>query len=207
LNPNFWFEISTWDGNTNNDKDKRKYYKKLGQTFNPNRYCGMIQFGMWLLRPRAVREYRNWINEPWNKQKPYFMAIVNAVDRVYSNPVLCQWWRKGKLVPNRAHKHPYQAAIPSTYAREDRWFLLDADVNQQTFPWQLSTEVKVFALALMQGKAPERKWLVYAHSPLAERKGVKLTIPEYGDITVAVSTGGSFYEVTEKNKLVRAIQD
>ncbi len=206
-NPNFWFEISTWDGNVKGPKDKRKFYKNLGQTFTPKRYGGMVQFGMWLLRPRAVREYRNWINEPWKEQKPYFMvAIVDAVDRVYTNPTLRQWWRKGKLVPNRAHKHPYQSDISLAYDKEDRWFLLDANVNPQIYPWEIFWEVRVFALALVQGKAPNRKWLVYAHSPLAARKGVKLTIPKYGDITVDVSIGGSFYEVTEKNKSVSVIK-
>ena len=206
LNPNFWFEISTWDGNSKDAKDKRKFYKSLGQTFTPERYAGMIQFGMWLLRPRSVREYRSWINEPWEKQKPYFMGIVNAVDRIYNNSTLQQWWRKGELVPNRAHKHPYQNKIPKEYQEYDRWFLLDADVNPQMYPWEMFWEIKVFALAMVQGKAPERKWLIYAHSPLAERKNVKLTVPEYGDVKVDVSVGGSFYEITEKDKAVRAIK-
>ena len=204
-NPDFWFEISTWDGNAKGPKDKRKFYKNLGQTFTPERYAGMIQFGMWMLRPRAVREYRGW-TESWEKQKPYFMSIVNAVDRIYNNSTLRQWWRKGKLVPNRAHEHPYQSDIPLAFDKEDRWFLLDADVNPQIFPWEMFWEIKVFALAMVQGKAPGRKWLIYAHSPLAERKNVKLTVPEYGDVKVDVSVGGSFYEITEKDKIVRAIK-
>jgi proline racemase len=46
---------------------------------------------------------------------------------------------------------------------------------------------------------------VYAHSPLADRKDVELMIPDYGKITVDVSIGGSFYEVHETEKSVRAV--
>jgi hypothetical protein len=67
-------------------------------------------------------------------------------------------------------------------------------------------EVRVFALALVRDETPKRQWLVYAHSPLADRRDVELTIPEYGKITVDVSIGGSFYEVHEANKSVRAVE-
>jgi hypothetical protein len=198
LNPEFWFEMSVWDGHEPGDRDKRASYERLGQTYTPQRYAGMVQFGMWLLRPRVVREFRSWL-QPWDDGRPYFMAIVDAVDRVHTDPILREWWRIGHLVPNRAHRHPYQSNIPPEYANEDRWFLLDANVNPR-FPWDLTTEVPVFSLALVKGTAPTRAWLVYAHAPLGDRKNVRLTVPGYGAVNIDVTVGGSFYLIDEKDR-------
>ena len=132
------------------------------------------------MRPRAVRDFRGW-TEPWDDVAgqegqparegggPYFMAIVKAVDRVHDTPVLRQWWRKGDLVPNRAHPHPYQADIPAEYQQADRWFRLDTALDPPP-PWKLTTNLQIFSLALVRGKSPTRQWLVYAHAPLADRK-------------------------------------
>jgi hypothetical protein len=180
--------------------DKRKQYAKLGQTFTPERYAGAVQFGMWLLRPRVVREFRGWTH-PWEDGAPYFLALAEAVDSVHANPVLREWWRHAELVASRTRSHPYQSAVPPEYASEDRWFLLDADVNK-SYPWTLSDEIAVYALALVQGEPPTRQWLVYAHSPLADRRGVGLSVPGYGDIRVDVVVGGSFYVVSEQGRTV-----
>ena len=64
------------------------------------RYEGLVQFGMWLLRPRVVREFRGWL-ETVEYAGAYFDAILDAVDRVYANAVLRKFWRRGDLVPNR----------------------------------------------------------------------------------------------------------
>jgi hypothetical protein len=58
LNPKFWFEISIWDGKYSGEAPPGKrwkpdVYRSLGQTFNPERYGGYVQYGMWLLRPRS----------------------------------------------------------------------------------------------------------------------------------------------------------
>lgn len=211
LNPRFWLEFSVWDGYTSSKKRQEKYpskrtiYKLSGQTYNPTRYGGFVQFGMWLLRPRAVREFRGWIF-PWKDGVDYFMAIVRAVDRVHANATLRHWWRKGRLVANRTKKHIYQAGIPEEYRDADRWFLLDASVNPQEYPWELFWNVPVFALALVQGEAPARQWLLYAHSPIKDRQGVRLTIPGYRAVAVDVSVGGSFYVVDEKSGGVAAVR-
>ena len=60
LNKRLWFEMSTWDGSTDTLDDKRSLYVSQGQTYNPARYSGTVRFGMWLTRPRVVREYRGW---------------------------------------------------------------------------------------------------------------------------------------------------
>jgi hypothetical protein len=207
LNPNFWFEFMPWDGATKGQpgwsKSMRDYWPTVGQTWTPQRWAGMNQFGLWLLRPRVIREYR-FHTDKRSDYESYFTPLIAAVDRVHTNPVLTEFWRTGTLVPNRAHKHPYQSQIPTEYANKDRWFLLDANVNAP-FPWTLSTEVKVFSMALSLGSAGSRRWLVYAHSPVADRSNVQLTIPEYGAITVNVSIGGSFYLVNEATRTVTPV--
>jgi hypothetical protein len=204
LNPRFWLELSVWDGHTGPDKGKRAYYAKLGQSYTPQRYAGMAQFGMWLLRPRVVREFRDW-TYPWDEGEPYFSALMDAVDRVYANRTLRDFWRHGELVANRAHRHPYEVDVPPEYAGVDRWFLLDADVNPK-FPWDLATRIPVFALAVVKGAAPKREWLVYAHAPLGDRRNVRLTLPGYGTIGVDVAVGGSFYVVDETKRSVEPVE-
>jgi hypothetical protein len=213
LNPEFWYEFSVWDGyEPGEDNDKRLFYRDQGQAFTPERYGGFVQFGMWLTRPRAVREHRDW-NETWQDCGPFFMALVAAVDRAHTNATLREWWRYGELVPNGARLHPYQQAIPEEYQSVDRWFLLETDANS---PGSLSgfvdsrdsqKEIRVFALALARGSAPERKWLVYAHSPLAERDAVQIRVPGYGDITVHVSVAGSFYLVDERTRSTTPVSE
>ncbi len=216
LNPRFWFEFSLWDGYQHGSaKSTRAELRRAGQAVTPERYAGFAQFGMWLTRPRAVRDFRGWIEpwddvpgqggkDPWEGGGPYFMALVAAVDRVHTNPVLRQWWRQGELVANRAHPHPYQDAIPAEYRQVDRWFLLDTSLDPAR-PWQLGTPLPVLALALVQGQAPTRQWLVYAHAPVGDRQSVGVTIPDYRTITVAVPVGGAFYLTDERTGAVQRV--
>ena len=208
LNPDWWYEFSTWDGHEwpwrKKTPSKVMVYEQADQVWNPERYEGFIQFGMWLMRPRAVREYRGWTT-PWDKAEPYFLAISSAVDRVHRNATLRQWWRHGELVPNRARKHPYQSGIPAELQDVDRWFLLDCDVNPQEFPWDLHWKIPVFALARTIGEKPNRRWLVYAHAPLGERQAVKVTVPEYTDITIDVPPVGVFCEIDEATDAVKRV--
>lgn len=201
LNPDFWFEISVWDGHwdfpsAGSARSKRDQYKDLGQIYTPERYEGMIQFGMWLLRPRAVREYRN-PSDLYDGKVQYFMKVVESVDRVYDNEVLKTFWRKGELVPNRAKEHPYQTDIPEEYKDLDRWFLLDTDLDPSR-PWKLDTEIPVYSLALVLGEGTKREWLVYLYAPLGDRKGIIVTIPEYGVVKLDATVEGSFFLVKEE---------
>ena len=206
FNPEFWFEISTWDGHEpSKENDKRRFYANQGQTYDPERYGGTVQFGMWLLRPRVVREFRGWTDTLTNSEA-YFLSIVDAVDRVHNNTTLRSFWRQGKLVANRAHPHLYQSNVPEEYQNVDRWFLLDTNLDPKR-PWNLHTEILVFSLALVLGQAPEREWLVYAHAPLNERKNVKVTLPDYGTIKIDVSASGTFYHIGEKTKKVSKVTD
>jgi hypothetical protein len=206
--PEFWFEMSTWDGDQPGaGNDKRRFYARQGQLFTPARYEGFVQYGMWLTRPRAVREFRGWL-ETVEYAGPFFQAIVRAVDRVYANPVLRRFWRGGTLVANPRGRHPFQSDIPPEYKNAARWFLLDTSLTPRKLraeefdnarPPAIMTEIPVFALALVAGAAPKREWLLYANAPREARVGVEITLPGYGAVTVDAPQSGSFYYVQEGN--------
>jgi hypothetical protein len=212
--PEFWFELSTWDGDQPGaSNDKRKFYARLGQPFSPARYEGFVQYGMWLMRPRVVREFRGYL-ETVEYAGPYFQPILNAVDRVYQDPVLQKFWRKGTLLKNPRGKHPYQADVPPEYRDAARWFLLDTSLTPRELaptefdnaqPPARQMEIPVFALALELGSAPQRQWLVYTHAPQQARTGVTITVPGFGDITVDVPQSGSFFHLTEKGQSVKPV--
>ena len=196
VNPDFWFEVIFWDGNLpDKDNDRYKTYTELGFPPSPQRYKGWVQYGMWLLTPRVAREWRSSADkrERWWE---YFKVIIEAVDQVHANPVLTRFWRQGELVPDRAHPHPFSTAIPGKWKNVDRWFHLATSVDPPR-PWELTTRMPVFTLARVIGEKPQREWLVYAHAPMGDRKGVQITIPDYGPINVDVSLGGNFYLVKE----------
>ncbi len=229
-NPNFWFEMSTWDGNevdawmkgvgateprelaarSSNElspeqrdalapallkKSKALQYLRDGQIYPPERTAGWVQFGMWLLRPRVVREFRGHAT-PLAPVQPYWMETVQAVDRVYTDATLTEFWRHGKLVPNRAHRHPFQADVPEKYNHLDRWFLLDTNLDPPR-PWSEKTDLPVFSLALVRGEPGARRWLLYAHSPQEDRQSVTITLPDHGPVLVDAPRAGAFYLVQE----------
>jgi len=194
--PDFWWEFSVWDGNAPGKKnDKWVFYEKHGGKYTPERHGSYVEFGMWLTRPRLVRPWRGYLDTR-ERVGAYFEAIVKVVDRVWADPVLTRFWRKGKLVPNRVHEHPYQVGIPRWLQDEDRWYLLDTNLDPKR-PWKLDTEIPVFSLAYVMGKVGDREWLVYARSPLQNRSGVQITIPAYKAIKVDVPIDGAFYHVAE----------
>ncbi len=205
FNPDFWFELSSWDGHEpeNFEGDKRKEFARWGQSLSPERYLGMLQFGMWLLRPRAVRDFRGY-RDTLLDSEAYFVPVMDAVDRVHRDPTLRHFWREGELVPNRSRQHLYQSGLFG-YQAEDRWFLLNTSLEPAPGSWQLLTEFPVLALALVNGGAPARQWLVYAHSPLAHRPSVRIDLPEYGSLTVPAAVGGSFYVVDEASRTVQPV--
>jgi hypothetical protein len=143
----------------------------------------------------VIREFRGHAT-PLEPVKPYWMETVRAVDRVWENPPLTDFWRHGKLVANTNQKHPYQTDLPAKYKEIPRWYLLDTNLAPPR-PWSQETNLPVFSLALVRGKEGDRQWLVYAHSPLENRTGVEITIPECGSVTVDVPRAGAFYIVDE----------
>ena len=214
VKPDFWWEVSLWDGNqtwTPSDpfdpnllaNSKACQYMKDGQTYTPERYRGWAQFGMWLLRPRVVREFRGSTvsRAPW---QAYFDQLIASVELVHQNDTLAEFWRHGELVANPNHEHPFQDAIPEKYRDTPRWFLLDTDLDAPR-PWDRQTDIPVFSLALVRGTAGMREWLLYAHSPLEDRRNVAITIPDLGAVTVNVPRAGTFYLVEESGRRVTAL--
>jgi len=184
-------------------KSKALQYMADGQTYPPERALGWVQFGLWLLRPRVVREFRGHAT-PLAPVEPYWLQVVRAVDRVWASPTLREFWRFGRLVPNTAHRHPYEAAIPAAYRDRQRWFLLETNLDPPR-PWGLKTNIPVFSLALELGEEGERRWLLYAHSPLADRREVKITVPGFGAVAVDVARAGSFHVVDERTRKVERL--
>lgn len=202
--PDFWFELSTWDGQEpGQPSDKRLFYAQRGQPLTPQRYGGMVQFGMWLLRPRVVREFRNWTDDRL-RFGPYFEQIMDAVARVHDDAALREFWRHGRLVANPVGGHPYEEALTPELASRPRWFLLDTPANPPR-PWRLETPLAVYALALVRGEAPHREWLVYAFSPLERSARVPVLIPQGPRATVRAALGGAFTLIEEGKNQVREV--
>ena len=198
VKPDFWFEISTWDGQQpGQPNDKLLFYGKRGQTYSPDRYGGMVQFGMWLLRPRVVRDFRGSLDDERIRFGPYFDRIMDAVARVHRDSVLREFWRHGQLVGNPVGGHPYEAALTPELASRQRWFLLDSPANPPR-PWQLTTPLAVYSLALVRGRAPHREWLVYAFSPLRSYT-VPVRIPGGPEVRVRTAPRGVFTRIEESN--------
>jgi hypothetical protein len=185
-------------------KSKTLQYLRDGQDYPPRRAAGWVQFGMWLLRPRVVREFRGHATQ-LEPVEPYWMETVKAVDRVYANSTLAEFWRHGKLVPNDAHRHPYQVDIPEKYRDIHRWYLLDTSLDPPR-PWEPQTDLPVFSLALVLGETGARRWLLYAHSPLSDRGEVAVRVPGYGEATIEVPREGVFYLVNEATRRVSRIE-
>ncbi len=205
VNPSFWFELSTWDGQQpGKPTDKRRFYAERGQELTPERYGGMVQFGMWLLRPRALREFRN-PEDDRIRFGGYFDAILAAVGRVHDNPTLADFWEHGRLLVNPSGQHPYEEALPPELAARPRWFLLDATANPPR-PWELMTPLRVFSLVLERGTKPRREWLIYAFSPQNATLETDVQIPDGARERVTAQRGGSFTWVTEFDGKSRPIK-
>ena len=203
LNPDFWFELSVWDGHQADPAiDKREFFRKMGESYTAERYAGFVKFGMWLLRPRVIREFRYL--DDFRDFEPYVMGLAHAVDDIHNNPILRRFWRTGQLVANSAHRHPYQASIPKEYANVPRWFLLDTNRDAPR-PWDLGTNIPVLSLALELGVAPEREWLVYAFSPRDDMLPVVVELPNYGKVEVQARRSGTYVVISESRRSISVL--
>ncbi len=164
----------------------------------------MVKYAMWLLRPRVVREFRHTI-QTLSTTEEYFKEIVNSVDNIYRNKVLKKFWRKGELVANNTTKHPYKYNLSDSYNNQKRWFLLNTNYDAKK-PWNLHTQIPVFAIALKIGNTPNREWLIYTFSPLNYMKeNIEVELPNYKSITINSSAIGLYYHIVEKDSSTRLI--
>ncbi len=246
--PDFFWGSIFWEGSNPGDfwrprglpgvtSKTNLYAVGRRQVWDFDRLQGLQQFGLWMMRPRLMMEFRGghsyrnaWENATWE-------SLLTAGQRPWVDPVLREFWEKGRLVPNDVEKprHKLGDDQPEWVRKLDRWFLLTCDVNPartavpeesksaepmaQPIPtdeiiakldpeadlWKDNSIIKVFAFALELGKSPERRWLVFAHAPVAAIGPVKTQLPGYGEITLdVVPPSGSFFVVSEKDRSVSA---
>jgi hypothetical protein len=69
----------------------------------------------------------------------------------------------------------------------------------------MTTNLPVFSLALVLGQPGSRRWLVYAHSPLEDRRSVEITLPDFGPLKLDVPRAGVFFVVEEQSRSVRPV--
>ncbi len=188
--PDYHWEYSIFDGGTS----RHNWYRfvKL-QIYDEPRYQGYVRYGLWMARPRVLREFR-FSNRDRAPYVTYWEALLASVREVHEDADLKRFWRHGEPVPN-PRPHHWQSNLVAGYtdADVDRNFILDADANPP-HPWANTDEIAVWALALVLGEAPNREWLLFAYAPLADRPGTTISIPDYGDVTVDVPRGaGNFW--------------
>jgi len=189
--PEWWMESIFWNGGAT----KALAYENKGMLYTPQRYAAWAQFVLWTLTPRVARQW-NGSSEKRETWLPEFAALMRAVDLVHADPVLARFWRQGELVVNPEGGHPYTYNFPEKWKNEDRWFRLTTDRDPPR-PWTLTTRLPVYALARVVGKQPNREWLLYAHAPLGDLKDVKVVVPGYQSVTIAIPLAGIYYHVRE----------
>ncbi|MFM8830420.1 MAG: hypothetical protein ACKOHM_05375 [Spartobacteria bacterium] len=246
-NPSFFWSSIFWDGGDymaqiwrargqgKTTPAKPFQYASEGQRWDFNRYEGVSQFGLWVMRPKLYLEFRGnpsrnaYLDAAWQR-------TLTIVDRPWSNPVLRDFWRFGTLVPNRFETPGRQPGKNWTeeqikrWRADDRWFLLTCDANpprgawvpeadlrantlaesvapyeEGTDPWENAT-LRVFSVALVKGKEPNRSWLIYAHAPLGAVANTKVQLPGFGDAKLdCVPVSGSFFVVNESDRSVKTL--
>jgi hypothetical protein len=193
--PDYFWEISIYDGGA----QRHNWYRyTMYQTYDPARYMGYVRYALWLARPRIAREFR-LSSQNREQYLEYWQVFLDAVAEVHEYEFLTRFWRKGRLLVNEAYPHPYQKKLYPGYTDDevDRNVLLETSRHPPR-PWNNTTEIPVWALALELGEAPEREWLLFAYAPLGNELGVTVTIPGYGEVVVDVPRGtGRFWLYSE----------
>jgi len=197
--PDYYFELSVWDGNYHWYPDmgydeiwlsesKACQYMKDGQTYTPERYEGFIQFCMWLMRCN-IREWRQWNVEP-NRWALWTQKLIDVPSRVWRSSILRKFWEEGVLIPNSKRAHPYNKNMPSEWLKQQRFYLLETSLMPATFT-HLSENIPVFAIGWFSRGGD---FLVYAHAPICEVE-TTIEVPGYGEIKVAVPVKGGFWHI------------
>jgi hypothetical protein len=188
------------------------------------RYEGLCNAALWLSRPRIVREFA-WGDFDGQVDRQW-QTLMRAVDRVWADPVLTRFWRKGALVVNPDYeaatgvKHPFWELTDlhkgintpwlDLWKKQDRFYQLTVPINPpfakwpqryevafQAMPYDEQALIKVWAFAYELGKAPQREWLLYVQSPREDRQAVEVKLPGFGDVAVDVTRSGAFYHLQE----------
>jgi len=136
LEPDYYFASIVWDGgqpvtrrSSINCLATGMYGSGAVQRWDFDRYEGMVQFGLWAMRPRVMREFRWPVSNHDAYDEGAFMRVVRSVDRPWEHDVLKEFWRFGKLVKSDAFEPPNKRVAEELrfYSRVDG--LLPVDVN------------------------------------------------------------------------------
>lgn len=211
--PDYYFASIGWEGRIPSNRRSPANAYATGRfgggavkRWDFDRYMGMIQFGLWAMRPRVMREFRGGATRDAYYQKTWELYL-EAVDRVWEQKALQPFWKHGRLVENPEIK--WQPGNPE-YMHLQRWYMLHSDANPPESTWpkiyqRKTVKLRVMAMALVLGEAPERRWMVYAHAPLGAVADARVTVPGYGPISIDVSRSGSFYVVDETTDTMRTL--
>lgn len=197
-NPDFFWEMTTyWDA-----AFKERVVRE-GQQISPQRYGGFVKYGMWVTRPRVVREF-SLSTQRRSEYIDELTQVMEAVNQVYRDPVLTSFWQDSELVWNESRPHPYRNDIPPEYRDRPRWLQLKTNFEPEE-SWFMRTEVPVWALARVQGRAGARRWLLYLQSPRQIRPDVQVTLPQRSDTVEASATPGGCYYYVEESGPARSL--
>ena len=215
LDPDHYFASIAWDGgqpaarrSSINCLATGMYGSGAVQRWDFARYEGMVQFGLWAMRPRVMREFRWPVTSHDAYDHEAFMAVVRSADRVWDNETLAEFWRFGTLEKSEAFRPPDKRVAGELrfYSRVDALLPVDVNPSRDTWPriWHFKAgrrppvKLRVLALALRLGEAPNRRWLIYAHAPLGAVDMPSVEIPDLGKVQLPfVSRSGSFFTVAE----------
>jgi hypothetical protein len=202
INPDFWWELSTWF-----DPEFIEEWEGKGQEMPPERYEGYVKWGMWLTRPRVVRDFK-YSTETREENWEWFKPIVEATDEIHVNPALERFWKYSDPVLLTDIPHPWKYRDefwPELFYNGNermRWYQLPNDityepVSEDEYSTMRPKIFNVWIMANAIGISPEREWLIYAYTPLEAEMNVTAELPGYGDITLTAKRGGTYYLVRE----------
>ncbi len=213
--PDFLWSTIFWDGAVPSEmfrgrraSSKAYRYLSLGQRWSFERYEGWVQFCLWAARPRIAYEFR--ASEPLDAiRQGIWSGLLDSVDRPWNHPLLREFWQHGELVPNLAERPWYDDLSedqPQWVRDLKRWYILTSDANPPRDAWTGGTRINVWTQALVLGKSPERRWLVYAHAPNGGMSKVRVILSEFGGLELpSVSQSGSFFLVDEKDRSLKTV--
>jgi len=197
-NAEFWLELATWYGNSQDIS---------WSGMNPSGYQGMCLYGMWMIRPRVLREYQDATAKITGSVSGFSYGtfwdnVVAAIQRIHDNDTLRAFWQDSELLANGVETVPTlfanASALPvdAAFDTTDNWFKLTTSVDPGAYTAD-TTKVPVWAIARERGDTPNRQWLIYAFATDTDRTGVTVTVPVYGDIVINIPETGGYWVATE----------
>lgn len=197
----------------------------IHEAITPVLHGASVEWLLWSLKgyrvPFMVRYWTSNGDKPTDiildsyTKQDYFDACVKTVNRICENPTLREFWLNG--FPVITGKHPSSEirtslnSVPPAYPRpgeaDNRWRLLDVDLNTPRSDWVLAPtgngrggynqklSIKVWATAIEMGG----RYLVFMWTPCALTGSCTFSIPNVGSFTVPVPQPSGYY-IVEKTR-------